>query len=164
MGLIVEREAFRHLRDSLDETARLVFTNGCFDLLHVGHIAVLNFARSLGDVLVVGLNSDASARRLKGPARPLIPQDERARTLAALAAVTFVIIFEEDDPIETLRAVRPQVHVKGGDYRLDQIPERRAVEEMGAEVVIGPYIEGQSTTTVAESLRPRLNPPPDDDT
>lgn len=152
----MERESFRELRESLGEGARLVFTNGCFDLLHVGHIVLLNFARGLGDALVVGLNSDASVRRLKGPGRPLIPEGERARTLASLTAVTFVIIFEEDDPIETMRAVRPQVHVKGGDYRLEEIPERRAAEEIGAEVVIGPYVEGQSTTAVAEALRPRL--------
>lgn len=105
--------------------ARCVFTNGVYDLLHVGHIQLLWRARALGDLLVVGLNSDASTRRLKGPTRPLIPQDERAETLAALAMVDYVTIFEEDTAGETIAALRPAVYVKGGDYATAD-PDARA--------------------------------------
>ncbi len=105
--------------------ARCVFTNGVYDLLHIGHVQLLWRARALGDLLVVGLNSDASTRRLKGPARPLVPQDERAETLAALAMVDYVTIFEEDTAGETIAALRPAIYVKGGDYATTD-PDARA--------------------------------------
>lgn len=152
MGLLVDREAFRQFRDSLPTEANIVFTNGCFDLLHVGHVSLINYARSLGDALVVGLNSDASVRLLKGPDRPLIPERERAEILCALPPVTFVIIFEEADAIETIRAVRPKIQVKGGDYTVDQIPEKSVVESLGGRVVLAPLVEGRSTTQLIQRL------------
>jgi rfaE bifunctional protein nucleotidyltransferase chain/domain len=152
MGLIVPREAFAALRDSLPDQTRLVFTNGCFDLLHVGHLRLLSHARSLGDALVVGLNSDASVRQLKGPRRPLVPQEERAAVLAALPTVDFVIIFDETLPNETVRAVRPAIHVKGGDYDVEQMPETPVVRALGGEVVIVPLVEGHSTTNLLERI------------
>ncbi len=153
MGLIVDREAFGALRDTLDESARIVFTNGCFDLLHLGHISLLNFARSLGDALVIGLNSDASVAALKGPGRPLVPEEERAAVLAALPAVSFVIIFDESDPVETIKAVRPHVHVKGGDYRKEDMVETAVVEAQGGEVVLYPLVSGSSTSRLIEIVR-----------
>jgi len=152
MGLVVDREAFRALRDTLPDSARLVFTNGCYDLLHLGHLSLLNRARSLGDALVVGLNSDSSVRGLKGPQRPLVPQEERAAVLAALACVDFVIIFDESTPIETIKAVRPKIQVKGGDYDPEKMPETPVVRELGGEVVIVPLLEGHSTTSMLHRI------------
>jgi D-beta-D-heptose 7-phosphate kinase/D-beta-D-heptose 1-phosphate adenosyltransferase len=129
---------------------RIGFTNGCFDLLHPGHLKVLAEARAACDRLVVGLNSDASTRRLKGPSRPI--QDERARgqLLAALEAVDLVAIFEEDTPVELIRRVRPQVLVKGGDYTKDQVVGRELVEASGGEVLIVDTLPDRSTTRLVE--------------
>ena len=101
---------------------RMVFTNGCFDLLHPGHISYLRAARSLGDALVVGLNSDASVRRLKGPSRPVVPEGDRAAVLEALKSVDAVVVFGEDTPIRLMRELKPAVYVKGGDYRIEDLP------------------------------------------
>ena len=125
---------------------KVVFTNGCFDILHPGHVDYLERARSLGDILVVGLNSDASVRRLKGPLRPVNDQAARARVLAGLACVDFVMIFEEDTPLELIRAVCPDVLVKGGDWSVDRIVGREEVEERGGTVLSIPLLEGYSTT------------------
>jgi rfaE bifunctional protein nucleotidyltransferase chain/domain len=154
MGLIVQRATFQVLRDSLAE-GRIVFTNGCFDILHVGHITLLNYARSLGDALVVGLNSDASVRRLKGDQRPVLPEEDRARMLASLPFVTFVIIFDEELPIDTIKAVRPHVYVKGGTWKREDLPEVEVIEAIGGEVVMGPNLEGHSTTSIIERLTPQ---------
>ncbi|RKY02827.1 D-glycero-beta-D-manno-heptose 1-phosphate adenylyltransferase, partial [Candidatus Poribacteria bacterium] len=108
---------------------RIVTTNGCFDLLHVGHVRYLYEAKRLGDVLIVAINSDESVRRIKGPLRPIIPQEERAEMVAALEPVDYVTIFDEDTPIPLIKAIRPDFHVKGGDYKLDEMIEREAVEE-----------------------------------
>ncbi|MCE5241251.1 D-glycero-beta-D-manno-heptose 1-phosphate adenylyltransferase [bacterium] len=153
MGLIVSREAFAAFRDTLRPTARVVFTNGCFDLLHVGHMSLLNFARSLGDTLVVGLNSDASVKRFKGPDRPIVSQDERAEVLAALPPVDFVIIFDEDDPRETIKAVKPRYHVKGADYAGRRLIEADEVEAHGGEVVLAQLVDNRSTTRLIQGLR-----------
>ncbi|MBU0610688.1 MAG: adenylyltransferase/cytidyltransferase family protein [Armatimonadetes bacterium] len=153
MGLIVSREAFAAFRDTLSPTARVVFTNGCFDLLHVGHMHLLNFARSLGDTLVVGLNSDASVKRYKGPDRPVVRQEERAEILAALAPVDFVIIFDEDDPRETIKAVKPRYHVKGEDYAGRRLIEADEVEAHGGEVVLASLVDNRSTTRLIQGLR-----------
>lgn len=128
------------------EGRRIVFTNGVFDLLHVGHIRYLQQARSYGDVLIVGLNSDASARRIKGPRRPIVPESERAEMLAALACVDYVVIFEDDTPHELIRKVIPDVHVKGGDYRPDDLPEAPLVRSLGGQVVVTSLVDGKSTT------------------
>ena len=153
MGLIVTREAFSAFRETLSDSARIVFTNGCFDLLHVGHINLLNFAHGLGDALVVGLNSDASVKRFKGPDRPVVRQTERAEIIAALPIVDFVIIFDEDDPLETIKAVKPRYHVKGADYSGKRLLEADEVEAHGGEVVIGPWIDNRSTTRLIEGLK-----------
>jgi rfaE bifunctional protein nucleotidyltransferase chain/domain len=115
---------------------RLVLANGCFDLLHVGHVRYLGSARALGDALVVGVNSDASVRRLKGPGRPIVPEGERAEIVAALAAVDVVLVFDEDTADALVARLRPDVHAKGTDYREDSIPERATVIRSGGQVAI----------------------------
>ena len=132
---------------------RIVFTNGCFDILHRGHIAYLNRAKSLGDVLVVGVNSDESVRRLKGAGRPINPLEDRAQVLAALSCVDHIIAFEENTPVDLIRAVRPDVFVKGGDYTRAMLPEVPVVEEVGGEVEILPYVRDRSTTGIIERIR-----------
>jgi rfaE bifunctional protein nucleotidyltransferase chain/domain len=132
---------------------RVVFTNGCFDLLHPGHVAYLEAARALGDALVVGLNSDASIKRLKGPSRPVVPEGDRAIVLSALEPVDAVVVFNEDTPARLMRELRPAVYVKGGDYRIEDLPEAKVAEEIGAEVKILPFEPGYSTTALIERIR-----------
>jgi D-beta-D-heptose 7-phosphate kinase / D-beta-D-heptose 1-phosphate adenosyltransferase len=131
----------------------VVATGGCFDLLHAGHVAMLEAARSLGDCLVVLLNSDDSMRRLKGADRPLVPEDDRAAVLRALAAVDAVVVFDEDTPEAALARLRPDVFAKGGDYTHDALPETPLVESWGGQVVILPYVAGRSTTRLIEEAR-----------
>jgi D-beta-D-heptose 7-phosphate kinase/D-beta-D-heptose 1-phosphate adenosyltransferase len=132
---------------------RVVFTNGVFDLLHPGHIDVLSAARRQGDVLIVGLNSDDSVRRLKGPERPVRTEVERAYVLAALSDVDAVVVFAQDTPLELVRHLRPDVLVKGGDYVPATVVGRDEVESWGGRVVIVPLREGQSTTSIIERMR-----------
>ena len=130
----------------------VVFTNGCFDLLHPGHICLLEQARALGDVLVVAINSDASVRGLKGPGRPLVPQAERAEVLAALEAVDCVTVFDEPTPREIIREVLPDVLIKGGDWGENEIVGRAEVEAAGGRVERIPIVEGYSTTALIERV------------
>lgn len=132
---------------------RVVFTNGCFDLLHPGHIRGFEQARALGDVLIVGLNSDASVRQLKGPTRPIIPERERAEILAALESVDAVMIFDELTPREVISQLLPDVLVKGGDWPGDQIVGREEVEAAGGRVVSIPLVPGYSTTAILQKIR-----------
>jgi D-beta-D-heptose 7-phosphate kinase/D-beta-D-heptose 1-phosphate adenosyltransferase len=134
---------------------RIVFTNGCFDLLHVGHIRYLQQARGLGDRLVVGLNNDASVRQLKGAGRPVLPQDERAGILAALACVDYVTLFGDATPLALIQLLRPDILVKGGDYTPDTVVGRDDVEAYGGTVAIVPYVAGVSTTGIIENILQR---------
>ncbi len=135
---------------------RVVFTNGCFDLLHPGHIRSLERARALGDVLIVGLNSDASVRQLKGEGRPVIPERERAEILAALESVDAVVIFDDLTPREVIARLLPDVLVKGGDWPGDQIVGREEVEAAGGRVVLAPVVPGYSTTDILKKIREGL--------
>lgn len=146
-GLILERERLR------DERKLVVFTNGCFDLIHPGHVRYLAGARALGDALVVALNSDRSVRVLKGEGRPILNEVERAEVVAALEAVDYVIIFDEETPRELIAELLPDVLVKGGDWRLDEIVGREEVEAAGGKVTSLPYVEGSSTTDIVERIR-----------
>jgi D-beta-D-heptose 7-phosphate kinase / D-beta-D-heptose 1-phosphate adenosyltransferase len=128
---------------------RVVTTNGCFDILHAGHLATLRAAKEMGDTLVVLVNDDDSVRRLKGASRPLVPAADRAELVAALEPVDFVVLFSEDTPVRALGAIRPAVHVKGGDYTAADLPETAAVEAGGGEVVIVPLVPGRSTSGIA---------------
>jgi rfaE bifunctional protein nucleotidyltransferase chain/domain len=131
----------------------VVFTNGCFDLIHAGHVRSLEAAKAFGDVLVVGVNSDASVRRLKGETRPIVPERERAEVLAALRPVDYVVVFEDDTPVPTLEALEPDVHVKGGDYAVDDLPETPVVRAHGGRVEVVPFVEGLSTTDIIRRVR-----------
>ena len=131
---------------------KVVFTNGCFDLLHPGHVTYLEAARALGDLLVVGLNSDASVRRLKGPARPILTEDERATVLAGLRSVDYVVIFGEETPRSLIEAVRPDVLVKGGDWPVESIVGADVVLAAGGRVLSLPFVEGKSTTGIVERI------------
>ena len=130
--------------------ARVVFTNGCFDILHAGHVRYLAAARALGDVLILGLNSDASVRRLKGETRPVNSEADRAEVVGTLASVDYVVIFGEDTAEELIAKVRPAVYAKGGDYTRETLPEARIVESYGGEVAFIPLVEGKSTTGIIE--------------
>lgn len=132
---------------------RIVFTNGCFDLLHAGHVSYLARAKALGDVLIVGLNSDTSVRALKGGGRPLVPQEDRMLLLASLAFVDFVVSFDDLTPHRLIAAIQPDVHVKGGDYTEADLPEAPLVRAYGGQVVIVPKMQGRSTTELVERIR-----------
>ena len=134
------------------EGKKVVFTNGCFDLLHRGHVEYLAQARALGDVLIVGLNSDSSVRRIKGGGRPFVPQEDRAIVLASLAVVDYVVIFEEDTPYRLIQSLKPDVLVKGGDYKKEEVVGRDVVEQAGGRVVILPYVEGRSTSALIQRI------------
>ncbi|MFP5213165.1 MAG: D-glycero-beta-D-manno-heptose 1-phosphate adenylyltransferase, partial [Acidobacteriota bacterium] len=131
----------------------IVFTNGCFDLLHPGHVQLLNQARELGDRLVVGLNADSSIRRLKGAGRPILHERDRASLLAALSCVDLVVLFEEDTPHALLRALRPDILAKGANYRAEEVVGREIVEEYGGKVRLVPVSGGHSTSTLIDSIR-----------
>jgi D-beta-D-heptose 7-phosphate kinase/D-beta-D-heptose 1-phosphate adenosyltransferase len=139
---------------------RVVFTNGCFDLLHPGHIQTLEMARSLGDLLVVGVNTDRGVRALKGPLRPLVPESERAEILAALQAVDFAVLFDEDTPRELIARLRPDVLVKGADWGADEVVGREEVESAGGRVVSLPLEPGYSTSAILEKIRTSAGTPP----
>ena len=132
---------------------KIVFTNGCFDILHYGHIYLLSKAADLGDKLIVGLNSDTSTSRLKGPARPINNEESRATVIAALEAVDAVIIFEEDTPLSILKKIRPNVLVKGGDYNAQTVVGADLLKSYGGEIIIIDYIPGNSTTSIEEKIK-----------
>lgn len=136
---------------------QVVFTNGCFDLLHAGHVKYLQAARRLGDLLVLGLNSDASVRRLKGPKRPLIDEEERGHLMAALDCIDYVCLFEEDTPLELITALKPQILVKGGDYTPEGVVGKDLVESYGGRVELIPFVDGKSTTNLIEKVLERYS-------
>lgn len=131
---------------------KMVFTNGCFDILHVGHVVYLDKARSMGDVLIVGLNSDSSVRRIKGPSRPINREQDRARVLSALASVDYIAIFTEDTPENLIKNIRPDVLVKGGDWRSEEIAGAPFVKACGGRVKIVPFVKGFSTTSAIKKM------------
>src|SRR3974390_1215444 len=152
--LISREEAGRWGRELQAQGLKVVFTNGCFDLLHVGHVAYLEEARSLGDALVVAVNTDASVRRLgKGGLRPVNPEADRARVMAALAAVDRVLLFDEDTPLTLLTELQPDVLVKGGDYQMSEVVGREVVLARGGRVLILPFRAGYSTSLLVERIR-----------
>ena len=129
-----------------------MFTNGCFDILHSGHVQYITQAKSHGDILVVGLNSDQSVKSLKGSARPINNQTARASVLASLETVDYVVIFEQDTPINLIKKIKPDVHVKGGDYIAEELPEFPIISDYGGKVIIKPFLEGFSTSSIIEKI------------
>jgi rfaE bifunctional protein nucleotidyltransferase chain/domain len=156
MTKVLTRRSLQGRLDTLRRQGkRIVFTNGCFDLLHPGHLRYLRAARRLGDVLVVALNSDASVRRLKGPSRPLVPQRDRCEVIAALQMVDYVTVFDEDTPYELIKQLRPDVLVKGGDWKRDDIVGADVVRARGGVVRSLRFTPGFSTTRLVERIRTR---------
>jgi rfaE bifunctional protein nucleotidyltransferase chain/domain len=154
---ILSRDRAAEVRARLrQEGKRLVFTNGCFDLLHVGHVRYLRAARSLGDALIVAINSDRAVRELKGAGRPVMSEQERAEVLAALAAVSYVTVFDELSPRSLIARLLPDVLAKGGDYAVDEIHGREEVERAGGRVVALPFVEGASTTDIIERIKKQM--------
>ena len=153
---IRKREELRRIVENLKAKGkRIVFTNGCFDLLHIGHIRYLEEAKSLGDILVVGLNSDRSVRSLKGPNRPVLPEGERAEILSGLESVNYITIFDEPTPLELISTLQPHILVKGGDWTKEATVGKEVVERSGGEVVILPFVEGSSTSNLIEAILKR---------
>lgn len=130
----------------------VVFTNGCFDILHVGHVRLFQEAKALGDILIVAVNSDASVKAIKGAGRPFVPAEQRAEVVAALASVDYVIIFDEPDPLRIISEVMPQVLVKGGDWTIETIIGREVVEKAGGTVIALPFIDGISSTSIVQRI------------
>jgi rfaE bifunctional protein nucleotidyltransferase chain/domain len=156
---IIKRETLKKKVQALKRAGKsIVFTNGCFDFLHVGHVRYLKAAKAQGDVLVVGLNSDGSVRQIKGARRPVVPEDERAEILASLACVDFVTLFDEPDPAMLIRLVMPDVLVKGSDWAMDAIVGRDIVETAGGRVVRIPLTEGVSTSGMIEKILTSFHP------
>lgn len=154
MGIVIERGLVKDiLKKEKSLNKKIVFTNGCFDLMHVGHLRYLTKAKSFGDILVIGLNSDSSVQRLKGENRPIVPEEERAEMLAGLAAVDYVVLFEENTPVELITELKPNIHVKGGDYKKEDLPETAVIEANGGKVEIVKFIEGKSTTNIVEKIK-----------
>ena len=156
MGCVLDRRELIELRKALrQEGKRVVFTNGCFDILHRGHIEYLKRARVFGDVLIVAVNSDVSVRRLKGEQRPIIPEEDRAEIVAALGVVDYVTIFDEETPYELILDLVPDVLVKGADWKVEEVVGRDVVEAAGGHVATVEYIPNRSTTGIIETIRSR---------
>lgn len=160
-GRVVSAEGAAAFARRLQQAGvQVAFTNGCFDLLHAGHVAYLEQARAMAGALIVGVNSDGSVRRLKGPGRPVVPQEDRARVVAALRAVDRVVIFEEDTAATLIELIRPNLYVKGADYAHGRLPEKEAALAVGARIVLVPLLAGRSTTALIEQLRAEGPPAP----
>lgn len=154
MGKVINRSEIEDLSKKLkSEGKKIVTTNGCFDILHVGHVRYLKQAKSYGDMLILGLNSDSSVRKLKGPKRPINNQDDRAEVMAALGFIDYVVVFDEDTPVNLLSQIKPDVHVKGGDYDINNLPEAKTVMAAGGRVEFVSFVEGKSTTNIIEKSK-----------
>lgn len=152
MGKVVGRQELSQICQSLPKAKQVVFTNGCFDLLHVGHVRYLKEAKKQGDILIVGVNTDASVKRLKGPQRPLQIEQDRAEILAALECVDFVTLFDEDTPLNLIQELKPQVLVKGGDWKPEQIVGSDVVLSAGGKVLSLNFVDGRSTTNIIKQM------------
>lgn len=152
--MIVSSKEIEQISQNLHNLGlKIVFTNGCFDIIHIGHIKYLKEAKTLGEILIIGLNSDSSVQRLKGVHRPIITEDERAEILDTLKPVDYVVIFEEDTPIELIKIIKPDILVKGGDYTEGNIVGADYVKSYGGKVVVIPYVKGKSTTGLIDKIR-----------
>ncbi len=152
--MLVERNKLNDLLKKLrSENKTIVTTNGCFDILHVGHVRYLAKAKSFGDVLIVALNSDKSVKRIKGDSRPINNENDRAEILSALRSVDYVVLFDEDSPIDLLLQIKPDVHTKGADYTLDTLPEAKEIIKAGGRIEFISFVEGKSTTSVIEKMK-----------
>lgn len=151
--MIVERKNIKALSEKLKSDGnKIIFTNGCFDILHSGHVFYLQKAKQQGDILILGLNSDASVRRLKGEKRPINSEMDRAIVISELKSIDYVVIFEEDTPLEIISLIVPDILVKGGDYKKEDVVGKDIVESNGGQVVIIPFVDGKSTTNIINKI------------
>ncbi|PJZ49634.1 D-glycero-beta-D-manno-heptose 1-phosphate adenylyltransferase [Leptospira saintgironsiae] len=150
---IIPFHEVKDVSEKVRTNQKIVFTNGVFDLIHKGHLTYLSQARDLGDVLWIGINSDSSVKRLKGPERPVNPEEDRALLLSCLSFVDYISVFSEDTPLELISQVAPHIHVKGGDYDLEALPETPLVRKLGGEVQILPFVPGFSSTDLIRRIR-----------
>lgn len=141
------------IKELKEQGKKVVFTNGCFDILHTGHLTYLKEAKKYGDILIVGVNSNDSVKRLKGSTRPINDVNDRAEMLCGLKPVDYAVIFEEDTPCEILELLKPTIHIKGGDYTKESLPETKIVEKNGGSVVILGFVEGKSTTNIINKIQ-----------
>ncbi|UXM85381.1 D-glycero-beta-D-manno-heptose 1-phosphate adenylyltransferase [Methanococcus aeolicus] len=149
--IITNRNLLKNIVSELKaQNLEIVFTNGCFDIVHKGHVEYLNHAKRFGDVLIVGINSDESIKKIKGDKRPIIPLESRVYILDNLKSIDFVVPFDEETPINLIKIIKPDIHVKGGDYNEEDLPESKIIKEYGGKVKIIPLIEGFSTTNIIE--------------
>lgn len=153
MGIFLQQDTLIKKLALERQGKKIVFTNGCFDLLHIGHVRYLQEAKSQGDILVVALNTDASVRKLKGPERPVQLESDRAEILAALSCVDYTILFDEDTPEKVIHNIKPDILVKGGDWKVEQIVGNEFVQSYGGKVLSLPFIDGRSTTRLIEKAR-----------
>lgn len=151
--ILTLEECVRFRKTCQSQGKKVVFTNGCFDILHVGHTTYLEQAQALGDFLILGLNSDTSVKQLKGKSRPINSEQDRAEVLAALASVDAVTIFTENTPIPLLLQLKPDIHVKGGDYVKEDLPEYATIKAYGGEIIILPFVDGKSTTAIIKKTQ-----------
>jgi D-glycero-beta-D-manno-heptose 1-phosphate adenylyltransferase len=154
MEKLLDLAALAELVEELKNTKKkIVFTNGCFDIIHAGHVRYLQAARQLGDLLIVGLNSDSSVSLLKGPTRPINNQEDRAEVLAALSSVDYVIIFGEQTAEKLIRVIKPDIYVKGGDYVVANLPEAELIDKLGGEIVLIPEVQGRSSSNIINKIK-----------
>lgn len=154
--MLIDRKKISNLRGEL-QGKKIVFTNGCFDILHVGHVRYLTAAKNFGDVLIVGLNTDESVKKLKGASRPVNNQNDRAEVLLGLKAVDHVIFFGEDTAENLITELQPDIYVKGGDYTLDTLPEAKIVQAYGGQIELVKLVEGKSTTNIIEKISEKIS-------
>ena len=153
-NMLVKQSEIDDLLKKLKEQGKtIVTTNGCFDILHVGHVRYLEKAKSFGDVLIVALNSDKSVKSIKGESRPINNENDRAEVLSGLKSVDYVVLFDEDSPINLLLQIKPDVHTKGADYTLESLPEAKGIMESGGRIEFISFVEGKSTTSIIEKMR-----------
>ena len=151
MGKVIELENLLEVIKVIkSENKTLITTNGCFDIIHVGHVRYLKQAKQLGDILIIALNTDYSVKQLKGSSRPINNENDRAEILASLNPVDYVILFNEETPANLLKSIKPDIHVKGGDYDINTLPESKVIQEAGGKIVFMPLVDGKSTTSIIE--------------
>ena len=154
MEKLIEKENLDNIIKKLkSENKKIVFTNGCFDILHAGHVRYLTESKKFGDILIVGLNSDVSVKKIKGESRPINPEMDRAEVLAGLEAVNYIVLFDETSPVKLLEEIKPDIYTKGADYTVETLPEAKTVLSYGGKIEFIKFLEGRSTTKIIDKIK-----------
>lgn len=154
MEKLIEKENLNNIIKKLkSENKKIVFTNGCFDILHAGHVRYLKESKKFGDILIVGLNSDISVKKIKGESRPINPEMDRAEVLAGLEAVSYIVLFDETSPVKLLEEIKPDIYTKGADYTVETLPEAKTVLSYGGKIEFIKFLEGRSTTKIIDKIK-----------